>query len=89
MKKTRRIFAIIGIICLVALYASTLIFALIDTTTSFFYFKCSIAATIFVPVMLYVMALVYKQGKNSDSVSDETSDSTDDATNQSHNPINH
>ncbi len=70
MNKAKKIFAIIGIISLLALYASTLVFAFIDTTASLIYLKCSIAATIFFPVVLYAMTIFHKLGKN-----DEDSDS--------------
>lgn len=76
MKKTKKIFAIIGIVLLVSLYLSTLIFAFIDTTTSQIFLKVSVSATIFFPVMLYAMTLVYKlNGKNNrfSSENDETS----------------
>lgn len=63
MKKTQKIFAMIGIICLVLLYLSTLIFAFIDTTTSQVFLKTSIGASIFFPVMFYVMTIIYKLNK--------------------------
>ena len=63
MKKTKKIFAIIGIVLLVLLYLSTLIFAFFDTTASLFYLKCSIAATIFFPVILYAMTMFHKLNK--------------------------
>lgn len=63
MKKQKKILAIIGIVCLVLLYLSTLIFAFIDTTTSLIFFKTAIGASIFFPVILYVMSIFYKYGK--------------------------
>ncbi len=67
MKKTKKIFATIGIVLLVLLYLSTLFFAFFDTTASLFYLKCSIAATIFFPVILYVMTMFHKlNNKNQD-----------------------
>lgn len=66
MKKTKRILASIGIILLVALYGSTLIFAFIDNSKTMSFFKASIAATIFVPVLLYAYTLFYKLFNNKD-----------------------
>ncbi len=60
MKNFKKAMALIGVIILVGLYLSTLVFAFIDTSTSFMYFKISVAATIFFPVILYVMTLFYK-----------------------------
>ena len=71
MKKSKRIFAIIGIILLVSLYLSTLIFAFIDTELGNTLLKISIAATIFVPVILYVMGVVYKLNKKDENSQNE------------------
>lgn len=67
MKKTKRILAIIGVILLVALYGSTLLFAFIDTSKSLGLFKASIALTILVPVLLYAYSLIYKLAKKQDN----------------------
>ena len=53
MKKAKRILALIGVIFLVAMYLSTLIFSLIDSDL----LKGSVAATILVPVVLYGFVL--------------------------------
>ncbi len=74
MKKSKRICAIIGIICLAGLYISTLVFAFIDTTTSLVYLKCSIGATIFFPVILYVLTIFHKIGNPTEPVTDSASD---------------
>ncbi|RHV37579.1 hypothetical protein DXB59_05310 [Ruminococcus sp. OM05-10BH] len=60
MKKTKRILAVLGIIFLITMYASTLIFALIDHSASLGLLKASIACTIFVPVLLYAYTLFYR-----------------------------
>ncbi len=60
MKKKKRIFAIIGVILLVALYGSTLVFAIFDHTKSLGFLKASIAGTILLPVLLYGYTLIYK-----------------------------
>ena len=71
MKKSKRIFAIIGIILLVSLYLSTLIFAFIDTELGNTLLKISIAATIFFPVILYVMGVVYRLNKKDENSQNE------------------
>ena len=53
MKKAKRILALIGVIFLVAMYLSTLIFSLIASDL----LKGSVAATILVPVVLYGFVL--------------------------------
>ena len=49
MKKAKRILALIGVIFLVAMYLSTLIFSLIDSPLASDLLKGSVAATILVP----------------------------------------
>lgn len=60
MKQTKRILAIIGVVLLVALYGSTLVFAIFDHTKSLGFLKASIACTILLPVLLYAYTLIYK-----------------------------
>lgn len=55
----KRISAVIGIILLLGMYVSTLIFALMDSPLAFTLFKASILMTIAVPCLLYAMILVY------------------------------
>lgn len=71
MKKSKRIMAIIGVILLVALYGSTLLFAFIDHTKTLGLFKASVAATIFVPVILYAYSMFYKLSKKEQSDTEE------------------
>lgn len=66
MKKTKRIFALIGAILLVIMYASTLIFAFVDHSKSLGLFKASVAATILIPVLLYAYTLIYRLVKKND-----------------------
>lgn len=54
-QKLKRIFAWIGIILLVGLYVSTLVFALIGSAHARQLLGASVAATLIVPVLLYVM----------------------------------
>ena len=70
MKKTRRILAMIGVILLVILYLSTLVFAITDNTATMGYFKASVAATILIPVLLWAYTLIYKLAKPKDSDTD-------------------
>lgn len=64
MKKIRRILAIIGVIALISLYVSTLIFALMDSAQSTNFLMASIAATILIPVLIYGFTLFTKLSKN-------------------------
>ena len=56
----RRIVALIGIILLLALYASTLVFALMDSPNAKGLLMGAIFCTIAVPVLLYAMTIVAK-----------------------------
>lgn len=58
--KIKRIFAIIAVILLVALYGSTVIFALSDSPNAIYLFKASIFCTVIIPVILYSYILVYR-----------------------------
>lgn len=71
MKKSTRILALIGVVFLVGLYISTLIFALIDSVYAQNLLNASIAATIILPVLLYAYILVYRLAKHSDDSSEE------------------
>ena len=64
MKKLQRILAIFGVVLVLALYASTMIFALSESENSIGWFKASIAATIIVPVLLYAYMMIYRYLKN-------------------------
>ncbi len=57
MKTLKRIMALLGAILLTALYLSTLVFALLDSPLFSELLKLSVAATIFLPVMLYACIL--------------------------------
>lgn len=81
--KLRRILALIGIILLLALYGSTMVFALMDSPLSKGLLMGAVFATIAVPVLLYAILLVAKnvRGKGVDpeisSHADETASSYD------------
>ena len=57
----RRIVALIGIILLLALYASTMVFALMDSPAAKDLLMAAIFCTIAVPVLLYAMQLVARR----------------------------
>lgn len=63
MKKFQRILAMIGVVALVLLYASTLVFAVMDSEQSTNLLMASIAATILIPVLLYGFTLFTKLSK--------------------------
>lgn len=65
-KKSTRIFAIIGIILLVSLYVSSLVFALIDHPVAAILLKISFIGTIVIPIMLYVYSMVFRAFKRKD-----------------------
>lgn len=75
MKNFKKTFAIIGIICLILLYGSTLVFALLDTEWSQTCLIVSFGATIFFPVVLYIMSVLYKLNKNNIEIEEYNDDS--------------
>jgi hypothetical protein len=60
MKKFKQIFALIGVILLVCLYGSTLVFALMKHEEATNLLKASIFATTVIPIFLYAITLAYK-----------------------------
>lgn len=60
MKKAKRILALLGCIILLALYVSTLVFALIGSENAINCFRASIYATIVVPVLVWAYTLIYR-----------------------------
>ena len=66
MKKSKRILALAGAVILIALYISTLIFALIDHPAATDLLKASVAATILLPVLMYAFILVYRLSHRND-----------------------
>ena len=55
MKKTPRILALAGIVLLLGMYASTMIFALMDSPSAKGLFMASIFCTFAVPILLFAM----------------------------------
>ena len=59
MKKAKQILAIIGIVVIVLLYISTLVFAALGEHYTN-WLMASVAATIMVPVLIWVYGFIYK-----------------------------
>ena len=55
MKKSHRILALAGIVLLLAMYASTLLFALMDSPSAKGLFMASLFCTFAVPILLFAM----------------------------------
>lgn len=60
MKKVKQVLAIIGVILLVALYLTTLVFAITDNSGTMDLFFASIVATILIPVLLWAYTFIYR-----------------------------
>ena len=67
MQRLRQILAILGIILLVALYLLTIIAAIFDNTYTMSYLSASIAATILIPVTLWLLNLMIQNKKKHDN----------------------
>ena len=81
MKKAKQILAIIGVILLVALYFTTLIFAITDNTGTMSMFVASVVATVVIPVLIWAYTFIFKlikkhYGPDYDSDEGPSSDST-------------
>ncbi len=60
MKTLKRITALVGAFLLIALYASTLILAMIGSDTAADLLRIAVVATIIVPVLLWAYSLIYR-----------------------------
>ncbi len=60
MKQAKRVLALTGAIVLASLYIIALILAVIDNSQSMNMFIAAIAATVIVPVLLWVYSWMYK-----------------------------
>ena len=60
MKKIKRIAAMVGVVLLAGMYVATLVSACLATPATKDLFVASAAATIMVPILLYVLQLIYK-----------------------------
>lgn len=62
-EKVRRIVALIGIIVLVGMYVFTVIAAIMDNPATMKILAVSIALTIIIPIILYVLSIFLRGGK--------------------------
>ena len=69
--KIKRILAAMGATLLFGMYASTLVFALIDHSATLGLLKASIACTIIFPVLLYAYTLVYRIVKDNNDIPED------------------
>lgn len=56
----KRILALAGVVVLVLMYLSTLVFALMDSEFAANMLRGSVACTILIPVLLYAYILIYR-----------------------------
>ncbi|MCQ2535956.1 MAG: hypothetical protein MJ110_03195 [Lachnospiraceae bacterium] len=66
MKKIKQILAIIGIIILVGLYVLTLVIAITGQGDWFKFFAASIAATVLIPITIWLLIQMIKKFKGED-----------------------
>lgn len=67
----KRIFAILGVILLLALYVFTFIMALTDNTSTMRMLEASVLATIIIPVLIWTYTFIYRLlNKKEDSDND-------------------
>lgn len=74
MKNIKRIAALTGVVLLIGLYVITFIFALQNSPQAGNYFKAAIYGTIFIPIFLYGIILVYKLVKGDDTINPNDSE---------------
>ena len=67
MKKAKRILALIGVLLLLGMYGSTMVFALMKSPAAKGLLMGSIYCTIAVPVLLYAMTLITRRLKGQKS----------------------
>lgn len=60
MKKVKRIMALLGVVVLAGMYIATLICAFLATPATKDMFMASAVATVMIPILLYVVQLIYK-----------------------------
>ena len=60
MKRIKMIVALVAVVLLVGLYVATLISALLVTPATKELFLASTVATVMIPILLYVLQLIYK-----------------------------
>lgn len=60
MKKVKRIVALLGVMVLAGMYIATLVCAFLATPATRDMFMASVVATVMIPILLYVVQLIYK-----------------------------
>ncbi|MCD7824684.1 MAG: hypothetical protein LUH14_01730 [Clostridiaceae bacterium] len=60
MKKLKRILAAAGLLILAAMYLMTIVSAVLATPETAKFFTASLVATLMVPVLIYVILLIYR-----------------------------
>lgn len=74
MKKIKQVLALIGVIALLGLYASTIFCALASDENYKNLLSASIYATIVIPVLLWAYTLIYKLVKKDKKEDDDKTD---------------
>ena len=72
MKNFKRILALIGVVALVLLYASTLVFAIIDDPRTYRMLNASIGATFIIPITIWVIGIFARLSSSSNRPEDHT-----------------
>lgn len=72
MKNCKRILALVGVVVLVLLYVSTLIFALVDDPRSYRMLNASIGATFIIPITIWVIGIFSRLSSSPNSPEDHT-----------------
>lgn len=77
MQKLKQILGIAAIALLVFMYVLTLVFAIIDNPHTMTLFKASVAATVVIPVVLWVIRIFVKIAKPDNSEFDKATKKKD------------
>lgn len=77
MQKLKQILGIAAIALLIFMYVLTLVFAIIDNPHTMTLFKASVAATVVIPVVLWVIRIFVKIAKPDNSEFDEATKKKD------------
>ncbi len=72
MKNFKRILALVGVVALVLLYVSTLVFAIIDDPRTYRMLNVSIGATFIIPITIWVIGIFVRLSSSSNSPEDHT-----------------
>jgi hypothetical protein len=79
MNKIKQIMAIVGIVLLVLLYASTVVFAIFDNPATMKMLGLSIVMTIFIPTLIWVFGVFFRisHKDNSDVFKDDSEENAE------------